>query len=177
MDLRPLVLAILPGVAVLAAQAPAATPLVPAAPATDQAQADPFLLPKEARDFALRVTMSESMPRQKLHVLLRAIFRAKTEGGMGLVYDNSRTRTVAEVWTDGQANCLSLTAFFVMTCRAIGIRDEFAEAMNTNHWRKVGGIVHYERHVVALTPLPPASDLIADFVPELRKRYAGVFTS
>lgn len=132
---------------------------------------DPFYLPPEAHAYAQKVTGTWETTPMKLKALLRAIFQPKDQGGLGMIYDNSRTRTVEEVWREGKANCLSMTAFFVMSVRSLGIRDQFAEALNTNHWRKVGSIVNFERHVVALTPTPPANDLIADFVPELRRRY------
>jgi tetratricopeptide (TPR) repeat protein len=90
---------------------------------------------------------------------------------MGLTYDNGHTRTVEEVWRDGKANCLSMTAFYVAACRALEIQCTYAEALNTNHWRKVGNVIRYERHVVALASGPPSNDLIADFVPDLRKRF------
>ncbi|BDU75309.1 tetratricopeptide repeat protein [Mesoterricola sediminis] len=133
-------------------------------------EADPFYLPPAAREFVYRATAPQPSVHTKLQSLLRAIFRPRNDGGMGLVYDNGRTRTVAEVWAEGKANCLSLTAFFVMACRSIGIHEEYAEAVNTNHWRKVGSLIQFERHVVALTSMAPMADLIADFVPDLRKR-------
>jgi len=164
MDLRPLVLAGLLGAAQTASgQVPPA--------AQGLAVEDPFYLPPEAHQLAQKTIRSGASTREKLQALLHAIFKPREEGGLGMTYDNSRTRTVAEAWTEGKANCLSLTALFVSVCRSVGIRDEYAEAMNTNHWRKVGSIIQFERHVVALTALPPADDLIADFVPELRKRY------
>lgn len=132
-------------------------------------QEDPFYLPPDAREFVHRVVAAQPSTHTKLQALLRAIFRPREAGGIGIAYDNARTRTVSEVWAEGKANCLSLTAFYVSACRSIGIREEYAEAINTNHWRKVGNLVQYERHVVALTHMPPA-DLIADFVPELRRR-------
>jgi len=132
-------------------------------------QEDPFYLPPDAREFVHKTMSLPQSTQMKLQALLRAIFRPKDAGGMGVVYDNSRTRTVSEVWTEGRANCLSLTAFFVMACRSVGMREDYAEALNTNHWRKVGGLVRYERHVVALSPMI-GGDLIADFAPDLRKR-------
>jgi len=135
------------------------------------AKTDPFYLPPEAHTFVAQITASGQGTHEKLQALLRGIFRSREEGGLGMAYDNSRTRTVVEAWAEGKANCLSLTAFYVAACRSLGIREEYAEAVNTNHWRKVGAIVQYERHVVALTAMPPANDLIADFVPELRKRF------
>jgi len=146
---------------------------IPAAPAVPAARTepDPFLLPPEARAFALKATQGCESTPDRLQALLHAVFRAREEGGLGMVYDNARTRTVAEVWRDGRANCLSLTAFYVMAVRALGIRDQFAEALNTTRWRKVGQIVHYERHVVAVIPFPPINDLVADFMPDLHRRF------
>ena len=163
MDARPLILAGLMGLSWIAQAMPAA--LAP------PSEPDPFLLPPEARAFAVKATEGCPSTPARLQALLHAIFAPREEGGMGLVYDNDRTRTVAEVWRDGRANCLSLTAFYVMAVRGLGIRDQFAEAVNTTHWRKVGDIVHYERHVVAVTPTPPINDLVADFMPELHRRF------
>jgi tetratricopeptide (TPR) repeat protein len=186
MDLRILVIAGLLGLGGIAdGQEPSPGPGTPSPavrgqqPSTPESEAtdDPFFLPPDAREFALKVTRTASGTQQKLQALLQAIFRPKDHGGLGMVYDNSHTRTVAQVWGDGKANCLSLTAFFVEACRVAGIRDEYAEALNTNHWRKVGSIVHYERHVVALTSVPPSGDMIADFVPDLHKRYGTYLVS
>lgn len=105
----------------------------------------------------------------RLQALLRHIFRPSSQGGMGIVYANDRTRTVAEVWRDRKANCLSMTAFYVAACRAIGIKVDYAEAMNTNRWRKVDGVVRFERHVVAIYHRP-WGDLVADFAPDLRRK-------
>ena len=160
MDLRPLLCACLLGAALNGWSQPAIP--VPAVPE------DPLYLPPEAQDFARTATKDADDVRLKLQALLRAIFRARDHGGLGLVYDNDRTRTVAEVWRDGKANCLSLTAFYVAACRSVGIRDHYAEVLNITHWRKSGSIIRFERHVVALTPIPPKDDLVADFMPDLR---------
>lgn len=168
MKLRALLLSSLLALPRVAATTPPPAPPVPESPS------DPFYLPPEAKAFAHNSTWTFDSTKMKLQALLRATFAPRSEGGLGLTYDNSRTRTVAEVWRDGKANCLSMTAFFVMACRSVGIQEEFAEVLNTNHWSRKGTIVHYERHVVALTPQPPFNDTVADFVPELRKRY-GVY--
>jgi len=162
MGLRGVVTAGLLGVALAAWAAPAQTAAAPV---------DPFYLPPEARAFAQRVAMVVDTDHLKMREVLRGMFRAPSAGGMGLTYDNGHTRTVEEVWRDGKANCLSMTAFYVAACRALKLPCTYAEALNTNHWRKVGNVIRYERHVVALAPCPPNNDLIADFVPNLRKRF------
>ncbi len=139
-------------------------------------QPDPFALPVEAQSWARRAVLQHQGTKQKLQGILDAVFSAPAPAGLGLgmVYDNSRTRSVEEVWTERRANCLSLTAFFVAACRAAGIEAKYAEPTNTNRWHRVGNLVRLERHVVALVPSPPLDDVVADFLPQLRRR-VGVY--
>ena len=44
--------------------------------------------------------------RSKLQKILDVIFRSEDDGGLGITYDNSRTRTVSEVLKDRKANCI-----------------------------------------------------------------------
>ena len=153
-----LVLALLgaPGVTEPVRQAPVAVP------------EDPFQLPWEAQVFAAQAVQSVASPRigLKLQSLLQVLFTPREEGGMGMTYDNARTRTVAEVWAERKGNCLSMTAFFVAAAQSMGIRTTYAEALNTTHWRRSGSLIRFERHVVALV----LNDMVADFTPQLRKR-------
>lgn len=139
-------------------------------------QSDPFVLSPEAQNWARRAVLQHPGTKQKLQGILDAVFSPPVEGGLGLgmVYDNSRTRTVEEVWKERRANCLSLTAFFVAACRAAGIDAKYAEPMNTNRWHRIGNLVRLERHVVAMVPSPPLDDVVADFLPQLRRR-VGVY--
>jgi Flp pilus assembly protein TadD len=131
---------------------------------------DPLAAPEEVRAFARRAAGPHNGFKPKLQGILDGIFRSPEQGGLGITYDNTYTRTVAEVWKDRKANCLSLTAFFVASCEAVGLQTKFAEALNTNRWRRVGSIVRFERHLVGLFQLPPTEDLVADFLPQLRKK-------
>jgi len=138
------------------------------------AEADPLAAPPEVQAFARKATAIHPQTKGKLQHLLEAIFRPVDEGGLGMVYDNTYTRTVDEVWRDRKANCLSLTAFYVACCESVGVHAQFAEALNTNRWRRVGQVVRFERHLVALVNMPPLEDMVADFLPQLRKRM-GVY--
>ncbi|MCE1229556.1 MAG: hypothetical protein LWX11_08740 [Firmicutes bacterium] len=131
---------------------------------------DPLSLPEEAIAFARRITGSQNGTKPKLQAFLSAVFRPVEEGGLGMVYDNTRTRTAAEVWKERKANCLSLTAFYVASCQGIHIDAQYAEALNTNRWRREGSLIRMERHLVALVQLPPLEDVVADFLPQLRRR-------
>lgn len=117
-----------------------------------------------------RATGREIGTHRKLQAILDVLFRPESEGGLGITYDNSHTRTVSEVLKDRQANCISLTALYVAACNQVGIPAHFAEPMNLNHWTRDGRIIRMERHVVALVPMFPMGDLVADFLPQLRRR-------
>jgi len=134
------------------------------------ANEDPLSAPEEVRTFARRAAAPKNGTKPKLQAILDGIFRDADQGGLGITYDNTYTRSVAEVWRDRKANCLSLTAFFVASCDAVGLQSKFAEALNTNRWRRVGSIIRLERHLVGLIQLPPNEDLVADFLPQLRKK-------
>nr|WP_320132696.1 tetratricopeptide repeat protein [uncultured Holophaga sp.] len=136
--------------------------------------AGPLDPPPELLPFARQVMQTRQTTRGKLEALLRATFSPTGEGGLGMVYDNSHTRTVAEAWQEHRANCLTLTAFYVAACHAGGIEAQFAEVLNINRWQRRGDTIRLERHVVALVHNPPLEDLIADFLPEVRPR-SGVY--
>jgi len=131
---------------------------------------DPLAAPEEVRAFARRAAGPHNGFKPKLQAILDGIFRSPEDGGLGVTYDNTYTRTVAEVWKDRKANCLSLTAFFVASCEAAGLQMKFAEALKTIRWRGVGSIIRFGRHLVGLIQIPPSEDLVADFLPQLRKK-------
>ena len=88
---------------------------------------------------------------------------------MGITYDNAYTRTPIEAWRDRKANCLSLTALYVAACRSIGLEARYGESLRISRWRRVGTTVRYERHVVAVVPAGVGQELVADFLPEIRR--------
>ena len=130
---------------------------------------DPLAVPPELGPIMRRAAARDWTTRSKLQGILDIIFRPVKEGGLGITYDNSRTRTIQEVLRDHQANCISLTALYVASCRVAGLPAHYSEPVNLNHWRREAGIIRMERHVVALISLFPQDDLVADFLPQLRK--------
>ncbi|MBK8727376.1 MAG: tetratricopeptide repeat protein [Holophagaceae bacterium] len=183
----------------LAAQAPVQVPALPPVPSSQapsapvllgtpmdvspvphpvlDATVDPLVPPADLVGFARRVTHTAVGNPQKLQALLSAFFRSPEDGGLGITYDNAHTRTLDEVWHDRKANCLGLTSLFVAASRSIGVEVHYAEPLNTSHWRRNGNLVRYERHVVAMAFMPPLEDLVADFLPKLRKREARYIVS
>lgn len=135
---------------------------------------DPLLTPPELVPIMRKATMREWSLRSKLQGILDVIFRPESDGGLGITYDNSHTRTISEVLQDRKANCLSLTALYVASCRLAGIPAQYAEPWNLNHWRREGQLIRMERHVVALVPMFPQEDLVADFLPRLRQ-HQGIY--
>lgn len=138
------------------------------------AQENPFEPPPDLQAFARKTTLHHTGVRPKLQALLEAIYRPQEQGGLGMTYDNTYTRTVEEAWRDRKGNCLTMTAFYVAACKTIDLKVQYAEALNTNRWRRVGSVIRFERHVVSLVQIPPGEDLVADFLPQLRRRM-GVY--
>jgi len=142
-----------------------------------RAEADPLEAPTELKVFAKRVASMETAHRLKLQALVNAIHRPVEQGGMGVKYDNTYTRTVSEVWRDRKANCLSLTAVYIACAKALDFNASYAEAQNTQRWRRVGKVIRYERHVVALVQDFPRGDMVADFLPQVQKRWGTYIVS
>lgn len=130
----------------------------------------PLDAPPELSRFAHQVMTQPPTVRAKLVALLDAVFAPADQSGLGMVYDNDRTRTVREAWTEHRANCLTLTAFYVAACRAAGLEVQFADVQNVNRWHRTGSTIRFERHIVALVRIPPKGDLVADFMPSPRRR-------
>jgi len=131
---------------------------------------DPFEPPRELQAFTRQHTLGQISVSGKVGALLRAFFAPPEEGGLGLTYDNSYTRTPIETWRDRKANCLSLTALCVAACRSIGIEAHYGESLRISRWRRVGNTIRYERHIVAVVFTGTlGQDLVADFLPELRR--------
>ena len=132
---------------------------------------DPFKAPPDLQAFARKHTANYQSISGKLASLVRSFFSPQEDGGLGIVYDNVYTRTPIEAWRDRKANCLSLTALYVAACKSIGLEARYAESLRISRWRRVGGTIRYERHIVAVVPAGVAQDLIADFLPEVRRGY------
>lgn len=135
------------------------------------AQTGPFAMDEAMRDQVRKVTVAHQFPQAKVKALLQYTFNSVEAGGLGMVYDNSRTRTVQEAWNERKANCITLTAYFVVACRYLGLEVGFAEAPGISNWRKTGGLIRHERHMVAVLDQRPFGVAVMDFLPELRKGF------
>lgn len=131
---------------------------------------DPFEAPPELQAFTRQHTLGQQGVNGKVSALLKAFFAPPEEGGLGITYDNAFTRTPVEAWRDRKANCLTLTALYVAACRSIGLEARYGESLRISRWRRVGAMVRYERHIVAMVPAGTiGQELIADFLPEIRR--------
>ncbi|MBS1767138.1 MAG: tetratricopeptide repeat protein [Acidobacteria bacterium] len=119
--------------------------------------------PKEFRSFVIEASGRFNSPIAKARAVADAFFLDPKYGGLGLTYDNSRTRTVAEVWRDRKANCISMTATYVAACRIMGVPAGFAEAPSISLWVRHGDFVFNERHMVASIQANPLNTVVADF--------------
>ena len=130
---------------------------------------DPFEAPPELQAFTRLHTLNHPGISGKAGALVKAFFVPTEQGGLGITYDNSYTRTPLEVWRDRKANCLSLTALYVAACKSIGLEARYGESLRVSRWRRVGSTIRYERHVVAVVPVGTGQELVADFLPEIRR--------
>lgn len=127
--------------------------------------------PPELLAYTTRAMAGHMTDRAKLQALVSAIFRKPDDGGLGISYSNDHTRTISEVWQDRKANCISLTALTVAACRAAGMDARFADSYEVGVWKRVGNMIRYERHVVAVIDATSGDALVADFVPQVRENY------
>jgi tetratricopeptide (TPR) repeat protein len=133
------------------------------------AGSDPFEAPPELQAFARRHTLAQQGTAAKVGALMKAFFAPPEEDGLGIIYDNTYTRTPVEAWRDRKANCLTLTALYVVACRSIGLDARYGESLRISRWRRVGSMIRYERHLVAVVPTGlMGREIIADFLPEIR---------
>jgi len=70
-------------------------------------------------------------PQIRLRQLVEFMFN---EDGLGLEYDNQRTRTVSEAIADRKANCLSFTLTFMELARLAGFRTRMMESEQALVW-------------------------------------------
>ncbi len=136
----------------------------------------PFEAPDEMKEYVRKVTLVHQGMKAKIGALLRMTFSQVEEGGLGMQYDNLRTRSVREVWQERRANCLGLTAYFVAACRTLDLEANFAEAPSVSQWRKDGPFIRHEKHMVAVMDNKPLGVLVLDFAPEFRKSFYQVLT-
>ncbi|MCB1606142.1 MAG: tetratricopeptide repeat protein [Xanthomonadales bacterium] len=89
-------------------------------------------LPDATRErFEVEVIKAARSPQVRLRKLVEFMFEAE---GLGLEYDNSRSRTVAEAIADRQANCLSFTLTFMELARRAGFHTHMMESEQALVW-------------------------------------------
>ena len=91
-----------------------------------------------------RVVAGGGSERQRFERLLDFVFG---EHGLALTYEAQSTRTVAETWRGGKANCLSFSLLFVALAREAGLHADVQEIDQVLVWYKQDGIVYNASHV------------------------------
>ena len=86
-------------------------------------------------------------PATRLDRLARFIFDDKT--GLGIVYDEQATSSVAETYATRKANCLTFTLLFLALARDAGLDAYAQELGETFDWREDGGTFFRDNHVNA----------------------------
>lgn len=102
-------------------------------------------VPAELREQVQRRVVAPGGSRtQRLERLADFVFG---DGGLALQYDNSSTRTVAEVYRDRKANCLSFTLLFVALAREAGLEAQVQEVGEVLAWYQDEGVIYNANHV------------------------------
>jgi len=138
----------LPSLTLIAALAlaPASAPQdrAPAAvvvPQAEQVMAVPDELRAEVRR---RVVEPGGTRSEQLERLAGYVFG---DDGLALEYDNEVTRTVAQVYQDRKANCLSFTLLFVALAREAGLEAQVQEVGEVLAWYQDEGVIYNANHV------------------------------
>ena len=88
--------------------------------------------------------------RGELDRLRRLVwFMADDERGLGLLYREDATSTVAEAYLNRQANCVTYTLVFLALARLAGLEAYPQEIEETLSWQQLGDIVYRSNHVNA----------------------------
>jgi len=135
----------------------AALALAPSqAQAQTQAQESPALVavPDMAQVMAIPPELQEEIRRRVVEPgggrdkqLQRLADYAFGDDGLALKYDNEVTRTVAEVYRDRRANCLSFTLLFVAMARQAGLEAQVQEVGEVLAWYQDEGVIYNANHV------------------------------
>lgn len=133
--------------ALLAASATGPGPA--ALPSESQVLAVPSELEAEFRRQVIDKTESKA---ERLRLLTDFVLN---ESGLGLLYDNETTRTVAETYRTRQANCLSFTLLFVALAREAGLKTHIQEYEQVLFWYLQDGLVYNSSHVNAKVEAGP----------------------
>jgi Flp pilus assembly protein TadD len=127
------------------ALAPATEITPPAAPVIAPSAEDVMRVPDELRNEVLRrVVIPGGSRDEKLDRLAAYVFG---DDGLALQYDNEVTRTVAEVYRDRKANCLSFTLLFVALAREAGLAAQVQEVGEVLAWYQDEGVIYNANHV------------------------------
>ena len=135
----------------------------------------PFWVPPDMADFVNGRIAARDAEQSRAEALLHALLLPGEQGGMGIEFSNSRTRTINETWAERKANCISFTMAYVMLAKQLGINAVFAESFDVTGWSRTDNLIIREKHMVALVMTIGQGDLVADFLPRVIPRYGNYF--
>lgn len=108
-------------------------------------EAEVMAVPAELREVVMeRVAAPGGSRDDRLDRLAAYVF---DDDGLDLQYDNEMTRTVAEVYRDRKANCLSFTLLFVALAREVGLEAQVQEVGEVLAWYQDEGVIYNANHV------------------------------
>ena len=130
--------------AALSWSAPSPMPASEASAREAQVMAVPPQLEAHMRSVVMTGSLS---PPARLEKLAHFVFDSRN--GLGIVYDEQATSSVAEAYATRKANCLTFTLLFLALAREAGLRAYAQEVGETLDWRASGGTIFRDNHVNA----------------------------
>lgn len=110
-------------------------------PTPEQITHIPPTLQQQLRDYVIKPTHNSE---QRLHRLVELVLLPEH---LGLEYETSTTRTVAQAYADRKANCLSFTLLFVALAREAGLQAHVQEVGQVVTWYQDQGLIYNAGHV------------------------------
>jgi Flp pilus assembly protein TadD len=148
--------------AALSWSAPSGMPAPEASARQVQVMAVPPALEAQMR---AAVMAGPTSPAARLERLAHFVF--DTRNGLGIVYDQQATSSVAEAYATRKANCLTFTLLFLALAREAGLHAYAQEVGETLDWRASGGTIFRDNHVNAglrIDGVPLTVDVAGDAV-------------
>jgi tetratricopeptide (TPR) repeat protein len=125
---------------------------------------DPLAMTAEMRTFFEQRVDRRVPPRQRVQLILSAIF---DEDGVAFTYRNE-TRTAAETFELRSGDCLSFTNLFIAVARHFGLPARYREVDIAPNWSQRGSVVVFNRHLNSLVGVGSQA-MVIDLVPQINR--------
>ncbi len=125
---------------------------------------DPLAMTEEMRTFFEEKVDRRAPPRQRVQLILSALF---DEDGVAFTYRNE-TRSAAETYARRSGDCLSFTNLFIAVARHFDLPARYREVDIAPNWSQRGSIVVFNRHLNSMVGAGSRGYVI-DLIPQINR--------